>query len=427
MFARHFQILLLGVVMAIFTQTGFAQTIDWGEDIETNKNIGKIIGETEDGHYALAYRSNFWYVEKYEGKEMKLAFSTKLDLPDMNDRRTRLGNVYYMEDQLVLFTWQYDKKSRKYYVYGYLLNEKGEIPDEHVEVLAADVENRSRSGDFFIKLSRDRSKMLLIHSAPHKRTEEDKWVINIRVLTPSLFVIKEMEETYPWVRRSKTNERYTISSAAISNEGGAYMAVRKREWDRRAKLYVTKEMNVYMYDPANGFEVRKIPVDLGDKSASSILLDIDREGNLVGGGFYGERTPRGLFKYEGIKGSYYLKINRVTEEVETVTTEDFDDDFTSKILKEKQVDKGKLVPNYFIPRKIILKEGGGAIMIAEYYLLVITETRTGTTEQYHHGPVVVVSVDAEGNQEWVRAVPKNQYFARNQGLFGFFGFFLPGP
>jgi hypothetical protein len=307
-------------------------------------------------------------------------------------------------------------------VYGYSLNEKGEIPDEHVEILAADVENKRRSGNFFIKLSRDRSKMLLLHSAPHKKTAEDKWVVNLRVLTPSLFTIKEMEEEFPWIRRSKTNDEYTISSYAISNEGGAYVAIRKRGWDRRAKLYITKDMTVYMYDPANGFEVREIPVDLGDKAASSILLDIDREGNLVGGGFYGERTPRGMFKYEGIKGSYYVKINRVSEEVEVATTEDFTQEFTAKILKEKQAAKGKLVPNNFIPRKIILKEGGGAVIIAEYFEYVFIQNNNGSSsERWFHGPVVVVSIDENGNQEWVRAIPKNQIYVKTNLALGIGG------
>ncbi|MEZ4688251.1 MAG: hypothetical protein R3B47_19980 [Bacteroidia bacterium] len=110
MFTRFHKTLLIGAICAFFIQIATAQTIDWGDDIETNKDIGNIIGDTEDGHYALAYKSSHWYVEKYEGKGMTLASSTKLELPDMNGKKTEMGNVYYMEDQLVMFTWHTTKK-----------------------------------------------------------------------------------------------------------------------------------------------------------------------------------------------------------------------------------------------------------------------------------------------------------------------------
>ncbi|MFK7969617.1 MAG: hypothetical protein AB8F95_04580 [Bacteroidia bacterium] len=438
MITHALQRLSILAVALLITMSLSAQTIDWGDDIETNKLVAKFVGETEDGHYALAYKSKFFYLEKYEGSSQKLAWSTKLELPMMNGKKTKMGNVYLMEDQIILFTYQYLKSEKKYNVYGYTLGEKGKIPTEHTDILSTTVEKKSRQGDFYIKLSRDKSKMLLIHAAPYKKPkgkDNDKWVVNMRVLTPSLFTIKEMEEEFPI---QEERDYYSVSSYVISNEGGVYVAVRKTGWDRKRKLTITKEMNVYMYDPSNGFEVRKIPVDLGPKSASSILLDIDRDGNLVGGGFYGERTPRGLFKYEGIKGSYYIKINRVSEQVEVVNTEDFSTEFTAQILKEKSAAKGRLVPNNFIPRKIILREDGGAVFIAEYYVYTSSSsgggggynTRTGAsgggtpaqiTEQWLHGPIVVASISPEGKQEWVRAIPKNQFYSITRSSFFNFG------
>ena len=48
MFTRVIKGLLLTAISVVLVMSLSAQTIDWGEDIETNKLVAKIVGETDD-------------------------------------------------------------------------------------------------------------------------------------------------------------------------------------------------------------------------------------------------------------------------------------------------------------------------------------------------------------------------------------------
>ena len=238
----------------------------------------------------------------------------------------------------------------------------------------------------------------------------------MKVLTSGLYILTEMSETFPL---KEDKDYIDVNNYVIDNNGGVYVAIRRVGWNKALKLAVTTDMAVYMYDPSNGFEVRKIPVDIENKSISSIALEIDPEGNLVGGGFYGERVTRGLFKYEGIKGTYFIKIDRVEEEVVEKTLEPFNKELTAQILTEKQAAKGKLVTNHFVPRKIILREDGGMVLIAEYYTVIRREDSRGrVTITYTHGPLIVANLNGEGKIDWVRSIPKMQVYVKAQAMAG---------
>ncbi len=402
-----------------------AQEFDfhWGEDIDLETEIVKIIHRDDNGHYVLTNKRKTYFISYYSNPNFQEKFSTELDIPEVNGRDMELEDVYYMDGNLLLFTSFYDSKAKTQNTYAFKLNEKGQIASKQIDIFNAEVEAKRRSGKTEIRLSRDKTKMLAIHSAPFKNNEKE-WNISMKILTPELEVIKEISETIPL---EEEDDYIDISNAIISNTGGVYVAARQLSWERKLKLNVTKSMTIYQYDPSNGFEVVEIPVEIGnDKTASSIALEIDKEGNLIGGGFYGERYAKGLMKYEAIKGTYFIKIDRINESLSVKQFSPFGKGFYQEVLTAKALKKGREIPNEYYPRKILLKDNGGVVLIAEYYYHYVSTDQGIRTESITHGPLIVADINAKGEINWVKAIQKDQlFYERRRALldFGFLSFY----
>ena len=403
------------VLIALFFSFAQAQNQDldftWGQDIDAETEIVKIIHRDANGHYALTNRRKTFFIEYFSNPDYKRKFTTELKLPEINDRRMDLENVYYMDGNLLLFSSYYDRKTKTQNTYAFKLDERGKIVSKRIDIFSINVEAKWKSGETKIKISRDNSKMLAIHSAPFTKSEK-AWVINMKILTPELDMIKEMTEKIPLEQEEDYVE---ISNAIISNDAGVYVAARQLSWVRKLRLNVTKSMTIYSYDPSNGFEVVIIPVEISkNKSASSIVLEIDTDGNLLGAGFYGEYNRQGIFKFEAIKGTYFIKIDRITESVAIKNLEPFAGDFYKQVLSDRALKKGRDIANVYIPRKIVMKEDGGVVLIAEYYTYSQSTNNGVQTTTIIHGPLIVANITSVGEIDWVKVVPKYQMFSESK-------------
>ena len=413
----------ISVLFFLFTIGSFVLfsqevNINWGENVDLQTTVLKIVGQTEHGLYALTTRKKKFYVEYFAGESFQRKFATELPFKVEDGIDSELAELFYLEDNLLLFTSTFDKKNKTYRIFGYRLNNEGKVASERLEVLTAQFEKKRRAGEIGFRTSGDLSKLLVYHSAPHKKTSES-WQVNMKIITSNLEVIKDLQSEFPL---ENEDEQVEISNFLIKDNGAVYMAARQMAYEK--KLLRTKNLWIRQFEPSNGFDEETLTIDLNDKSASSVALTTDPEGNLIGAGFYSERSPKGVFKYDGLAGTYFIKIDPLQKEVLSKTIQPFGQEFAASVLKEKQADKGKLVPNFFQPREIIPKEDGGAVMVAEYFSIVITENNSSRTTTTTHGPLAVVDIAPSGDINWVRSIPKRQVFQKtdaNISIGGFLG------
>lgn len=145
-----------------------AQNLDftWGDDIDLETEIVKIIHRDDQGHYVLTNKRKAFFIEYYSNPTFKKKFSTELIFPEINGKKVELDDVHYMEGNLLLFTSFYDKKTKTQNTFAYKLDEKGKIASEKIDIFNMSVDSRFRTGETELKFSRDKSKMLAIHSFP---------------------------------------------------------------------------------------------------------------------------------------------------------------------------------------------------------------------------------------------------------------------
>ena len=412
---RQIQLLFSIILMAAISLTSIqAQSLDisWGEDIDLENKVLKVIGENEEGHYALTYKKKEFFLEYFKGEQSKQAFSTPLQFKKENGIESELADIFYLQGNLLLFTVTFDKQAKSINIYGYMLDERGKINSERLDVLNIPVEKKKRSGEFGFKITQDGDKLLVFHAAPHKK-QEKAWHINAKIVTSDMIVLKEIAEVIPL---EEDKDEIEISNYFIENSGAVYIAARRLTWEKN--MEITKDLTIYQYEPSNGFELVKIPVDLKDKSASSIALASDIHGNLIGAGFYSERVKAGISRYAGLAGTYYVKINRIDAQVEVSNLSPFGSGFAATLIKAKKADKGKLVPNVFIPREIIAREDGGAILLSEFYTSIYSQSGPSAVTSITHGPIVVANINPDGKVDWVKSIAKRQIYNKKEVAVG---------
>lgn len=403
-------ICLLGMVCLWVPIVSIGQDLDivWGENISSDNFVLKILGDDENGHYALATRKKAFFLEYYEGENMQRAFSTELEFPKDGRLEAELGNIFYLDGNLVLFTIVFDKPNKLINIYGYNLDEKGKISSDRVDIASIKVERNSRSGQYGITFSRDESKILVYHSAPYKKGDLNEWRVTMKVMTNTLQVIKDAVEVFPL---DNDDADIHISNFFVGNDAAFFMAASERTLQNYS--YITRTFTIYQYAPENAFEVQEIPVEIGGKVAQEIALTDDADGNLIGAGFYAEPSGK-LFSYDGLAGSFFIRIDRWKAQVSDFKTAPFGPAFAETILSEKKAAKGKMVPNLFIPVDVINKTDGGVILTAEYYLQTVAYSQGTRTISTTHGPIVVVSMDGTGEIDWVNSIPKKQVYSDAQ-------------
>lgn len=388
-----------------------AQEIDfiWGDDIDQETEIVRIVHRNVDGHYTLSNKGKSLFIEYYSNPNYKRKYSTELVLPEISGQKVKFENICYLDGNLVLFTSLYDKSEKTQNTYAYILDEKGNIKSEKYDIFKIKVDSEWRSGNTRIVLSQDKSKMLVFHTFIQKSNVE-ALILNMKILTSDLIVIKELSENF---LLGQVDENFLIGTAIISNNAEVYITVEQFSDLQKLRFYVTKSITIYSYNPSNGFELVKIPVKIfKNKSASSLSLKLDNEGNLLGGGFYGEFVRQGLFEIEAIKGTYFIKVDRLKEEVIINNWLPFDKEFYQQLLSERQLKKGKEILNsYNASRKILLREDGNIVFIAESYSKRIIRKENSRNTTITHGPLIIVNMNPNGEINWVKVVLKEQIYS----------------
>ncbi|MCB0838883.1 MAG: hypothetical protein KDD99_19555 [Bacteroidetes bacterium] len=377
------------------------------------EKIFDILGENSGGIYSVGGKGKDYFLENFDSKTYRKKFSKEIIIKEEDGLKTELARMLLLEENLIQLTYNVNKETKELNVFGYLLDKDGKITSERKDIITASFEKKSRAGYQDIRTSRDGSKLLVCNSTYFKKGS-DFYQIDLTLYSSDLEPIIKTTTQVPVGEKTDIS----VSNFYVGNDGGFFMAL--TEQDLEKGVYVTKKFDIYSYQPYNGFQEEKIEIDLQDKMATSIALTSDRDGNLIGAGFYGEKYNAGIFKGVGLAGSYFIKIDPRENKILNSTMQEFSSDFTARVLKEKKADKGKLIPNYFTPLEIIGKGDGGAVMISEYQQVVFNSESRVTT--YVHGPLAIVDIMPDGNINWVKPISKNQLYHEKQlALGGFFG------
>lgn len=207
------------------------------------------------------------------------------------------------------------------------------------------------------------------------------------------------------------DDKFQVRKIMVSNGGKIYV-LGKFFKVNRVKAPDDFGFKIYQYEPG-ATEGKEISIDLGELFITDLTLKIDRDENLFLAGFYSHQST------DEIIGTCFFRINSNLEE-ETRSSQHFSEEFLENFLRDKQIERGRELQNFYLDN-IILRSDGGVLLIAEKFYTTFNsyvDIYGYWVDQkiYHYDEVIVSSVSGNGDLEWSAVIPKRQQSERRENL-----------
>jgi hypothetical protein len=419
-------------INTIVSQDSKNAKVTMGPAVKLSKRatLTEVLDYSDKGFFGLmiegkgfAGLNRYLTLESYN-KAMSLEKTVEVDLKQ-GDKEKTMQNLIHFNNSLYLFSSFDNKKTDVNYLFMQTIDKKSLQPHNNLEKISEINYAKQKGryhGSFEFRTSNDSSKLLVV--TRHPSEDEAKQSVEFKVFDSNMSLLWQKTVKLPYEYNLFDTERFRVG-----NNGDVFVLslLFKDKRKLRRKGDPNYSYIVLGYSD-NGNSVEEYPIVIPDRFITDMQIEISDENNIICSGFYSEKGTW------SIKGAYFLTVNGKNKEVMAVSYKDFDLDFITMNMTEreakktkKKADKGKNVELYeYDLREIILRNDGGALVVGEqYFVKVVTTTytssngvpRTKTTYYYYYNTIIVLNINSEGKIEWARKIPKYQVSTDDGGYF----------
>ena len=165
-----------------------------------------------------------------------------------------------------------------------------------------------------------------------------------------------------------------------------------------------------------GESVNKSTIKLKNKSLIDLHVTADSNGDILCGGVYSNS------KSYYVDGAFWMKIDKTSKEITSVSLQEFENDFIHQTLKskagdntsrEKLIQKGKFFQKYLF--KNIVRHDNGYSLIGEQYVLQPTTggSARGMLDEFiqsfdFYNGIFILRISDLNEIQWAQIIPKKQ-------------------
>ena len=377
--------------------------IEWGNEIDPKTTPSKILGKRPDGIYTISNKGKKKYIEKYSTKDMSNLISQEIEFLYIDGSEPEYENAVMVGEKLVLFASVFNKKQSTYSMIVYEIKPNCTF-GKSIEISSIEVEKKGKKGSFDAVLSDDKNHILIYHY--YDDDKNDRLLFNAKVLDYELEQVAKIED----VIKHQEKANMDFASFHIDNNVNVYAAARISDLStpNLKSGYV-----IYQYEKSNSYKRNEYEVSFSprDKSINTISFTTDNVGDLIIAGYYITIKDK-LFSPTEISGTFYLKIDKNTKEVVVENFKDFPNEMLADYLKPKELDKGRKLPSYFVPRQLFLLENGSLIFVSEYFYS--SYDREKGVYKIFYGSIFVCVINGDGSVNSMTFIPKEQFYMYQQ-------------
>jgi len=407
------------ILWICFVSNAFAQKIDvdikWGQEMKDgNEDVWWLAGQDADNAYVLKTKEWGFFTRKeiklslevFSNKTLALKSKTEINFKGNQLKGGSLLHNYNLNDKFLIIFSDYDPKADKNTLYAQYITKKGIAEPKYMELDYVLSNTKSDAGSFDVHLSRDSTKIIVMHNEKYKRNEPEKF--SLRVFDTNLNLLWNRSITLPFKDKS-----ILLSNIVGDEKGNVYVLAQytpvKGEKDKGDAEYYYKIMAF----SENIKEYTEFDIDLDKNYIEDITFDIDKQGNLVCAGFYKKN-----YFTEVSDGFFFVKIDGNTKQAITKSLNKIVDLYPRKSANPEKV-KAKDRISYRI-YEIIPKADGSYIVMGEqymFYVLVYYDAKGNRRVEYHYiyNNIVAIKLKPDGMIEWVNRIPKRQHTVNDGG------------
>lgn len=393
--------LAITLILSTFLIGGtYAQSVNWGElnRANTKNYYPRIVGEDAKNIYTYYFLDGDLSLESYSKDQMKIRFSKKVEMGKVNGNKVQIKKVSFLVDKFLVFASYYDKAAKSSKIFAQTINTISRKTSKRVELFEIPVDNKKRSGEFYLFLSQDKTKILLNHYAYSKKYRQYKdWY---KLIDSDLNILLDREDVF-----EKGEKDYRTSHYTVNNEGSLFFL----------KNVSSTENYIVSYDAKKNYEkweesidIAKVGLDMGSK-ITDITFNINSKSDLIISGYYTEGESN-------LDGCFFLKIDSRSKETEAIKLNKFDQEFIDQFIKKRWLFEGSPeLLNEFKSIDIVNKTDGGIILIGEKYEKRVITSNQGSTTYETFGDLIILNLSSEGELLWANKIPKLQKYNDGYG------------
>jgi hypothetical protein len=387
----------------------------WGEQLDKEATITTFLGSGSGNVYAIVSRKDDLFLDGYAENTFRKKFSTKLEFPDVNGANQNLEAVMKVNEKFVVFTSYYLRKEKTFHVDAYSISDKGVLNRNSTGVIEIEVENRSEAGNVDFEFSSDSTAILVTQFFVSRKTKEQ--TLRLFIVNDALKITAQGEQTFP----TKEGKTYTTLGRAIMGKSlDIYIPEIKTTPAAKGKP-LQVEYSILHFDQACKLQ-SPINIKAGseEKRVTKIGLFFDSKQRLVVLGTYDDATEAKKFNGMMFSGFFMKRIDPVSGEELTSADTPLTPEIIEAYYSPKQVEKRdpRVLSNSFRPDLIIERPDGGTVCIFEEYTYQYSEGQQGSVEMHYYGDLLVMDIAPDGKTNWLKYVPKRQYFMQQKPRIG---------
>lgn len=402
---KNITLLCCIVATCLFTKSKAQSfTAEWGgETVFTKKGyeINSIIGHDSNNYYALSQDVNHadpFTIMRYDMKhDVEQEFVINMLV---KGREAEWESIHMLNNHFVVFMSLADGKEGKNTLYACTITKDGrQSAPEAVDHIT--IKNLRKTGAFYIYLSDDKTKLLVMHLEAASGDREDKEKLNYRMFNDKLELLweKPVELTYK-------DEDFTVSTCRIDEQGNVFML----GWNRPENQRIQYKLLAY-YHQAN--RLQEVDLSFANVYTVGNLRFRYISGHLLLLAFY---THAGK---DGFQGVVYTKLNALTLQTETDKTLPFTRTDLYGFISESAAQNGKGIPLTYITRDIVILPNGETKIIAENYEVFNNggNSNTAAIMHYAYDDIMVVGIAPDAAGSWMARISKRQWSTSDRGLY----------
>lgn len=423
-----------------FSQTSY--NITWGEEIKLKKGTADldIVAADNSGLYFSESRiamKSYFVIGATFGESIKLIKMDKNfnEVFDNTYKKELKGLAFHsfqpLENDLYMFATDYEKKERRFVVYGAKVDKNsGELMGDFAELGSYDLESKRDDYEMRVTPVLGGKAFLMVSNI----SNNDRVSIAVNVLDKTL---KRKESAI--INLSFTPNQYSLQD--VKYTAGNKIILLGKEFEeaqygkKKRKRMLFKQYVMAVYDK-KGKKQASVKMDSDDKYVISGRLIEQPTGEMLLAGFYSNTA-----KKEDLNGFYINKVDPVKGELllssykeintgmlgKSFVDESDDDALTKEEKKEakkaKDNDDEDEFPNSFVIRSVDINPADNSIIItsevSKYTSYTYTTSsynsttrswtyRTTTVHKFTNEDILVINADKDGKINWLNALPKSQ-------------------
>jgi len=322
-------------------------------------------------------------------------------------------DIYMLKNKTYACVTKYDRKADKNSIYMQEIGEDGSLVGSLRKLSEIRSTSRRNSGSFNVFTSDDSTKILVVNHPPYEKYSGEKF--EFKIFDQNLEELNSLAIELPY-----KDKNFSVEDYILGKDGNIYLMAqifleKKEKTKEEAKYYY----EVIAINPSGKGQVTEYEIKLPGKYITDISYSL-QDNNLICSGFYGDVQGKG-----GVKGIYYMRINKATKQVDATGVKDLDKDFVADITTRRQADKGRGISSSFKIKNFIKRTDGGAILISEYsydYSVIVctTDPKTGarscrTNYHYVRNNIIAININQDASIKWYANIPKYQHTVNDGG------------